>query len=74
MNLQIQQICERADLDQIKQIPPRILPIKDMLLYLETKWKDYDFLLCSSDTGLSMEIYYMQQKTMECILYLKKIQ
>jgi len=45
-----------------------------MLLYLETKWKDYDFLLCSSDTGLSMEIYYMQQKTMECILYLKKIQ
>lgn len=74
MNPQIQKICERADLDQIKQIPPRTLPIKDMLLYLETKWNDYEFVLCSSDIGVSMEIYYMQQKTMNCISYLKKIQ
>jgi hypothetical protein len=73
MHLQIQKICERADLEEIRKINPRILPIKDMLFFLETKWEDYAFLL-STDSGISTEIYYMQQKTMNCISYLKKIQ
>ena len=74
MNQQIQKICERADLEEIRKFHPRILPIKDMLYYLETKYGDYELLLCSSDTTVSMEVYYMQQKIMNCISYLKKIQ
>ena len=44
MNQQIQKICERADLEEIRKFPPRILPIKDMLYYLETKYGDYELL------------------------------
>jgi hypothetical protein len=71
MNSQIQRICDRADLEEMRKIPPIMLPIKNMLLYLENKNEDYEFLL---SIEVLPEIYYKKQMTMECISYLKKIQ
>ena len=68
MNEYIQDLCDNANLDTIKKIPAIQLPIKEMIIYLETKIEEYDNLL-KDDT-----IYYLKNKSTECVLYLKKIQ
>lgn len=71
MNTEIIKICDRADLDGIKRIHARNLPIKHMIIYLESKLEEYDYIL---SMDVSSEIQYMKSKTLECILYLKKVQ
>ena len=71
MNKYLQDLCNNANLDAIKKIPAIHLPIKQMIEYLETKIEEYEHLL-RMDTNHF--IFYLKNKTTECINYLKKIQ
>jgi hypothetical protein len=71
MNTQIIKMCDNANLDEIKQIPARYLPIKHMIIYLESKLEEYNFVLTMDN---NQEILYLKLKTIKCLSYLKKIQ
>jgi len=71
MNKYLQDLCNNANLDAIKKIPAIHLPIKHMIEYLETKKEEYENTLQSDTDNI---IFYLKNKTTECIHYLKKIQ
>ena len=71
MNEYLQDLCNNANLDTIKKIPAIKLPIKEMIEYLETKIEEYE---CVLKTDTDNIIFYLKNKTTECIHYLKKIQ
>ena len=71
MNYQLQKICDCADINELKKIPTRDLPIKQMLIYLDNKKSEYEYLL-TLDT--SSDIQYLCLRIIECLLYLKKVQ
>ena len=71
MNEYIQELCDNANLDTIKKIAAIQLPIKEMIIYLETKIEEYNNLLKHDTNNI---IYYLKNKSTECVLYLKKIQ
>jgi len=71
MNEYLQKLCNHANLDAIKKIPAINLPIKQMIEYLETKKEEYENTLKTDTNNI---IFYLKNKTVECIQYLKKIQ
>lgn len=71
MNTSIERLCDNANLEGMKRIPAIQLPIKEMILYLETKINNYDHIL---GFHLDTNMTHLKQKSMECIAYLKKIQ
>ena len=71
MNKQLQKICDYADIDKLKIIPPIVLPIKHMIMYLENKKEEYEHLL---KMDVSTDIHYLKIRTDECLTYLKKVQ
>jgi hypothetical protein len=71
MNEYIRDVCDNANLDTIKKIPAIQLPIKEMIIYLETKIEEYDNMLKTDTNNI---IYYLKNKSIECVHYLKKIQ
>ena len=42
MNENIQYLCDNANLEAIKKLSAIQLPIKEMIIYLETKIEEYD--------------------------------
>ena len=71
MDNQIKDLCDRANVNEIKKIHPIKLPIKHMIIYLETKIVDYEDNL---SMDFSTEMQYSKMKVMQCIRYLKKVQ
>lgn len=64
----MQYLCDNANLEAIKKISAIQLPIKEMIIYLETKIEEYDNVLNNE------HVYFLKNKSTECLLYLKKIQ
>jgi len=71
MDNKIRKLCDTANINEIKRIPGIKLPIKQMIIYLETKLDDYE---CKLSIDYSTEIYFLKLRVMECIMYLKKVQ
>jgi hypothetical protein len=71
MNENIQYLCDNANLEAIKKLSAIQLPIKEMIIYLETKIEEYDNVLNNDTNNL---VYFLKNKSTECVLYLKKIQ
>jgi glycine cleavage system H lipoate-binding protein len=71
MNEYMHYLCDNANLEAIKKISAIQLPIKEMIIYLETKIEEYDNVLNNDTDNI---VYFLKNKSMECVLYLKKIQ
>jgi hypothetical protein len=71
MDIKIEYLCDRANVNEMKKIPAIYLPIKYMIIYLEKKIADYNNMLSFDN---SIGIQHMKLRVMECILYLKKVQ